>query len=327
MRVSGTPMSSRQRSAPDPRAINAVLIAVRQAADVLCDRWTLSVLLLAFAGVSRFSDFRALTGMASRQLTERLRKLEAQEIVVRMPYSRRPLRYGTHLTTMGQSLFDVFACMASWERGFGVSEAEVAVQISHPHCTAAVASPELICVHCQTPVTARDVGELEPGRHELERLPAKATTYRRTATSSAFGAAGLPLSDCIAILGDKWTIEILVIVFMRVGSFVEIQRHSGISSNVLTDRLSRLLEMGMLRQTTAEEGGRAGSYRITDKGIAFYPILLAIQAWADEWLPNRSRSPLRLEHRPCAQPLKLAIGCAACAGRMTAGESRIEIVR
>lgn len=320
-------MPSSRPATPDPVAINAVLIAVRQAADVLCDRWTLSILLFAFAGASRFSEFRKSTGMASRQLTQRLKRLEANEIVVRMPYSRRPLRYGTHLTTMGQSLFDVFACMAKWEQEFGACETTTTVRFSHPHCKNPNARPELICEHCQTPVTARNVGELQSGHQELERLPAKTTPYRRTTPSSANPSTDLPLSDCTAVLGDKWTIEIIVIVFMRVGSFVEIQRHSGISSNVLADRLAHLLSIGMLRQTNTDEDGRKGSYRITDKGIAFYPILLAIQNWADEWLPNRLRSPLRLFHQPCAKPLKLAIGCATCGQPMTAGESRFEIVR
>ncbi len=318
-------MSSIQPDAPDSSALNAVLLAVRQAADVLCDRWTLSILLLGFAGVSRFGEFRARTGMASRQLTQRLKTLESQEIVVRMPYSRRPLRYGTHLTTMGQALFDVFACMVSWERAHGSSMELFPVRISHGQCVNPCAEPELICVHCQTPVLARDVSVIETRQNQLESLPTKKTVYRRTANPTRAHQMGLPLVDCIDVLGDKWTIEILVIVFMRVGSFVEIQRVAGISTNVLADRLARLVRMGLLRQTTVEENYRRGSYRITEKGIAFYPILIAIQAWADEWLPNRLRSPLHLKHRPCAGQLNLAVRCAACHKSMSALDSSFQI--
>jgi len=110
-----------------------------------------------------------------------------------------------------------------------------------------------------------------------------------------------------------------------VESFVEIKGHAGISSNVLTDRLAHLLASGVLRQTTDDEPGRTGSYRLTNKGIAFYPILLAIQAWADAWLPDRLHSPILLEHLSCARPLELTLRCEGCGAPMTAAESEFQI--
>ena len=59
-------------AAIDPVVVNAVLIAVRQAANLLCDRWTLLLLLAAHAGVTRFADFRDRCGAANRLLTNRL---------------------------------------------------------------------------------------------------------------------------------------------------------------------------------------------------------------------------------------------------------------
>jgi len=201
-------MSSHEQSSTDALAINAMLMAVRQAADVLCDRWTLSLLLLAFSGVNRSGEFRARTGMASRPLTQRLKTLEQQEIVVRMPYSRRPLRYGTHLTTMGEALFGVFACMTAWEQQFGEGQGHSSVRIHHQACVNTSASPGLACAHCDGQVSAHNVGTLKTLQGELKQLPSKATTYRRTTKSNAQDTDTGPLANCIAILGDKWTIEI-----------------------------------------------------------------------------------------------------------------------
>ena len=78
--------------------VNATLIAVRQAADVLCDRWTLLILLSAHGGVTRFADFRERCGVANRLLSTRLVMLEEQEVMVRLAYTRRPLRHGYHLS-------------------------------------------------------------------------------------------------------------------------------------------------------------------------------------------------------------------------------------
>jgi DNA-binding HxlR family transcriptional regulator len=118
----------------DPVVANAVLIAVRQAANVICDRWSLVVLLLAHAGTSRFGDFRAASGMANRQLTGRLTLLEEREILVRLPYSRRPLRYGYHLSHMGLGLFDVFATMARWESQWHPAGGHAELLIEHTTC-------------------------------------------------------------------------------------------------------------------------------------------------------------------------------------------------
>ena len=285
----------------------------------------MAVLLLAFAGVSRFGEFSARTGMASRQLTQRLRTLEEQGILIRMPYSRRPLRYGSHLTTMGRSLFDVVACMAAWEQRHAGSSGSTGLRIQHRDCAGQSTIPELICLHCATPVHARDVRVLPTPAAKIRALPGKKANYRRVANSRSASSAHLPLAQCIDIVGDKWTIEILVIIFMRVGRFVDIQTISGISSNVRSDRLARLLNLGVLRLTTADEIGRAGSYRVTDKGAAFYPILLALQAWADDWLPDRLRSPLPLRHQPCGEALKLAVACSACGSALTDASCEIRI--
>jgi DNA-binding HxlR family transcriptional regulator len=317
-------MSKNLSLSPEADALNAVLLAVRQAADVLCDRWTLSILLLQFAGLTRSSEFRSRTRIASRQLTQRLKVLEAQEIVVRMPYSRRPLRYGTHLTTMGQALHDVFACMVAWERKYGLPS-KCNVEISHSGCTNHFADPQLTCNFCKAPVTARDVVVRRTGRSKANRLPDKKTTYRRTTHPSIESSFALPLESAIDILGDKWTIEILVVVLFKVESFVEIQNLTGISTNILSDRLTRLLAKGLLRRTSAEEQVRKGSYRITEKGIAFYPILVAIQEWADDWLPNRLRSPMILEHQPCTKRLSLKLRCNHCQNEITFGDSHFHV--
>ncbi|GAB5413837.1 MAG: hypothetical protein Cons2KO_14400 [Congregibacter sp.] len=311
---------------PHPTAINAVLRAVRQAADVLCDRWTMSVLLLAFTGVTRFNDFRAKSGIASRQLTQRLLALESHGIMIRMPYSLRPLRHGTYLTPMGEDLFQVFACMTSWEQIWGGLADELKLEVRHLDCHQSAVSPQLVCSHCKAQIHALDIVGLEEALPRQDRLPSKKTMYRRSSSLRASQSLPSPLPHAIEIVGDKWTIEILVIVFMRIGSFVDIQEASGISSNVLSDRLGRLGELGILRQVTNAETERTGTYKVTQKGVAFYPILLALQSWADKWLPNRLRSPLPLRHKLCGRPLATEVSCDHCELDLTAHNTKAVLV-
>lgn len=209
-----------------------------------------------------------------------------------------------------------------WEQDGLAATDTPQVWLTHAGCTAARARPALRCAHCGGGLGARNVGELRVSQREIERLPAKATPYRRSAPAGAAGAAdGLataaPLARCLAIFGDKWSIEIVVAAFMRIASFGAFQAHTGISTNILADRLARLVADGILRQSSAGEPGRTGRYALTERGLALYPVLLALQAWADDGLPDRLRSPLRLKHRPCGQGLRSALACAACDQALT----------
>ena len=309
----------------DPVVANAVLIAVRQNANVICDRWSLVTLLLAHAGTSRFTEFRERSGMANRQLTARLTLLESQEILVRLPYTRRPLRYEYHLSHMGLELFDVFASMARWERQWHPAEGHAEMLIEHLDCGAKAVQPRMHCAYCAEVIVARDVA-FKVSQKEVEAMPTKNTPYRR----SGAGVAGLapnekaPLAHAIEIFGDKWSIEIIVCAFLRVRNFGGFQAQTGISTNILADRLARLVELGVLRQAEADDPGhRKGTYVLTEKGIDLYPVLLALQAWADDWLRDRVRSPVKLVHSRCGQALRLRVCCGQCGGTLARGNSRL----
>lgn len=300
----------------DPVVVNAVLIAVRQAANLLCDRWTLLILLSAHAGVSRFGDFRERCGAATRLLTSRLEMLEEQEVMVRMAYMRRPLRHGYHLTHMGLALFDVLAAMQRWEHdwhkdGSGNGSGTGAV-FEHTGCGQSGVLPVQGCAACRSAVSPRDV-DLSINQKEVQQMPPKATAYRRSThnVATAVPTQRLPLPHSLDIFGDKWSIEVIMCAFVRVNSFSGFQAHAGMSTNILADRLARLTAAGILRTDTTE-GNRRSGYRLTAKGAALFPVLVAIEAWADTWLRDRYRSPLRLTHAACGQPLKIVLRCSHC---------------
>ena len=315
-------------AAPDIDAVtvNAVLIAVRQAANVLCDRWSLVTLLLAQAGVCRFNDFSARSGMASRLLTSRLAMLEAQEIVVRLPYSRRPPRYEYRLSPIGLELFDVFAMMLRWEQTWHAAPAGVGVRIEHLACGAAQVLPVPHCAACDAVLTSRDI-ELTVSQRKVEAMPTKETPYRRSTLSTARRglAAPMPLAHAIDVFGDKWSIELVMCLFSRVRKFNDFQSHLGISTNVLADRLDRLLGLSILRQTTDADRYGKGAYALTAKGIDLFPVLLAIQAWADKWLRERVRSPVKFAHRLCGHLLQLRVSCDHCGAVLSQANSRLVV--
>ena len=66
---------------------------IARALAVVGDRWTVLILRELFLGVKRFEEFQQQTGMSPHLLSTRLKRLEAEGIVVRRPYSERPVRH------------------------------------------------------------------------------------------------------------------------------------------------------------------------------------------------------------------------------------------
>ena len=161
-------------------------------------------------------------------------------------------------------------------------------------------------------------------------MPSKSMAMRRTRNDlgpQAEGALKGPLPQGLSVLGDKWSIEVLVCAFFGLRQFGDFGTSLGISTNILTDRLSRLVAEGLLRRSDADEPLRKGLYLLTDKGRDFYAILIAIQNWADQWIDHRVRSPVKLRHTPCQKLLQPVLICMACGQTVTHAQGRIQITK
>lgn len=92
--------------------------ALREALDLVGDRWTLMVVRTLLGGPRRFRELAdELPGIAPNVLSQRLKQLERQGLMVSRPYSRRPLRLTYQLTARGEKLADVVRMLASWGAG------------------------------------------------------------------------------------------------------------------------------------------------------------------------------------------------------------------
>lgn len=328
-------LSLSARPAPEVVAVHAALIAVRQAAQFLCDRATLLVLLHAHGGACRYAEFSAQTGLPSRLLSSRLSQLTDDGLLVRIPYSRRPLRHAYHLTHMGVALFDVLALLITWEQAWpdnaGVN---TVAQVVHVGCrgvpggTGRATTTRMHCVACGERVNAREIS-LRVSQTEMARMPAKSTATRRSSQDVSVRSAdrNAVLPQALAVLGDKWSIEVLVCAFFGLRQFGDFGARMGISTNILSDRLARLVEAGLFRRSADDEPMRKGLYLLTDKGQDFYAILIAIQSWADAWIDHRVRSPVKLRHRPCQKTLEPQLRCAACDQPISHSQARILLRR
>ena len=110
--------------------------------------------------------------------------------------------------------------------------------------------------------------------------------------------SGCPITAAVEVLGDRWSLLVLRdVIFGDRRYFRALLTGSveGIASNILADRLVRLVEAGILTRGAAARGQRA-RYSLTESGIQTLPVLAALGSWGLDWRPGsaelRSRQQL-----------------------------------
>jgi DNA-binding HxlR family transcriptional regulator len=117
----------------------------------------------------------------------------------------------------------------------------------------------------------------------------------------------------IDVLGDWWTPLILRNAFYGVRRFEEFQRSLGISRNLLTQRLAHLTDQGMLTRVQYSARPPRFEYRLTQKGREFFPVVLALLHWGDQWMGDGSGDvPVLLRHTPCGHVMHAQTVCSEC---------------
>ena len=123
-------------------------------------------------------------------------------------------------------------------------------------------------------------------------------------------------ADCsvartLDLIGDKWTLLVLREAFYGTRRFDEFHSAIGCARSILSDRLSKLVQNGILYQTEYHEEGqrRRFEYGLTEKGNELLNILVALKQWGDRWTFGKNGSPYNLYHRGCRAKVKSNILC------------------
>jgi DNA-binding HxlR family transcriptional regulator len=95
-------------------------------------------------------------------------------------------------------------------------------------------------------------------------------------------------------VGEWWTLLILREAFFGTARFTDFQANLGIARNILTARLTKLVETGILTRRLASGRGNPRLYRLTDKGREILPIFIALMQWGDRWINNEDNAPIRI---------------------------------
>jgi DNA-binding HxlR family transcriptional regulator len=127
----------------------------------------------------------------------------------------------------------------------------------------------------------------------------------------------------IEVIGDRWTILILRDAFYGVRRFDDFRRGLGVARNILSERLNKLVEHGVLERRPYQEHPLRSEYRLTTKGRDLLPVLLTLTRWGDRWEANDSGPPVKFTHTTCGHETLPTVACSECGDELVVRELRV----
>jgi len=128
-----------------------------------------------------------------------------------------------------------------------------------------------------------------------------------------YDSANCAIGATVGLIGERPTFLVLREAFNGVRRFADMQRRTGMPRQVLSDRLARLVGEGLLRKVPYQESGQRKryEYRLTEKGLDLYPVLVALMEWGDRHAVGPAGPQVLLRHRDCGEPVRLQLSCQA----------------
>jgi DNA-binding HxlR family transcriptional regulator len=112
------------------------------------------------------------------------------------------------------------------------------------------------------------------------------------------------IAAALDTIGERWSFLILRGAFNGLKHFEEFQSTLGIARNILSNRLTRMVEHQILAREPDPSDRRKVSYRLTEKGRDLLPVLLSLRQWGERWIFEGPSNPVlvdRLTRQPIAE--------------------------
>jgi DNA-binding HxlR family transcriptional regulator len=131
------------------------------------------------------------------------------------------------------------------------------------------------------------------------------------------------IAKSLELIGERWTMLIVREVFLGNRRFDEMASRLGIARNVLTARLAWLVEEGVLERRRYQERPDRFEYRLTEKGIGLWPVIVSLMQFGDQYYAADG-PPVVMRHKQCGGRVDAHRTCDRCGKRMSARDAFAE---
>nr|WP_279218757.1 winged helix-turn-helix transcriptional regulator [Rhodococcus erythropolis] len=262
-----------------------------------------------FYGARRFADFHAALGISRAMLSARLTQLVDNGLLRRgLPGTSDAGDY--LVTASGKDFFTCLMTAAVWGAAWSDDQQPShELVVTHRACGSS-ANPSLRCESCSGVIEAWDV-RTEHANRRLGVTRSSGRYHRAPDFNLLERNRPCPIARTQIVLGDWWSCMVVRESFFGVKRFDEYRSNLEVSTNILTTRLSRLVELGILRRSPYQTNPVRYDYRLTEKGMDLYPVALAILSWGERW-KGSGDSLVPLVHLKCGGPLRVQLCCGGC---------------
>lgn len=115
------------------------------------------------------------------------------------------------------------------------------------------------------------------------------------------------IAQSLDIVSEWWMLLILRNAFHGMRTFDAFREHLEISPSVLSSRLKKLTDAGILERRPSGTDGRSHEYRLTERGYDLYPILVALNDWGEKWAPSPHGRRMELIEKATGEPIRGAV--------------------
>jgi DNA-binding HxlR family transcriptional regulator len=135
---------------------------------------------------------------------------------------------------------------------------------------------------------------------------------------TSFAEMHCSLARSLEVVGDWWNPLILRDLYLGVNRFDDLAVDLGLSRNLLAARLASLVASGLVERRPYQDHPARYDYVLGPAGEDLAPILMALTAWGDRWVPPEAGPPLVFEHRACGASFVPGVACSSCGEQISA---------
>jgi DNA-binding HxlR family transcriptional regulator len=138
-----------------------------------------------------------------------------------------------------------------------------------------------------------------------------ATLYAWRMQRTSFEEMDCSVARCLEVVGEWWSLLIVRDAMLGVTRFDDFQARLGISRNILTQRLNRLVDASILKRVPYSEHPPRSEYRLTAKGRDLWLVVTAMRQWGDRWA-SPDDAPVLTRHDSCGEVVTVRAACSHC---------------
>lgn len=310
--MSPTRIGATTRERFDDQPITASRTA--RALALLGDHWTLLVLIQIFRGEHRYQQIRDSIHISDSILSTRLKTLTEGGLLTKRAYKDGRTRYEYNLTKSGRATWRIFLAAWTWESEWIDHGEANRSEVVHLAC-GRPADPITRCGKCDLPVRSHDTS-VKLSYPKLSYVGTMPRRHRQARTLAMQDKVSASLrTETMELLGDRWNTALAAAAAIGNRRFTDFERYLGIPPTVLSSRLTRFEELGILEQRGLVGGSSRSEHRLTAKGRAFIAILVQIVRWSDENVET-AQPAIEILHDACGRKLLADLACGSCGDRL-----------